>query len=300
MEKYAAKTEVQLIDFFLVTYQELANLDPDDVLLADELSKRGFNTRAVVWDDPAIDWSSARVTIMRSAWDYHLKRDQFLSWIETVDAASRLINSASLMRWNCHKGYLRELERRNVPIIPTLWVDRGECAQPSHVGCLEGWSEVVVKPAVGLATFGVKRFSLEEGDGVDAAIAHANRLAETNEVMVQPFMTSVGNYGERALVFIGGEHSHTVRKTEFQPMAIAGLAGEKPVIATKEEIAVGRKALSALPETPLYARVDLVADEAGHPLLMELELIEPSLFFGTHPGSAARMADALTALTACS
>jgi hypothetical protein len=148
-----------------------------------------------------------------------------------------------------------------------------------------------LKPAIGLSTYGVRRVTGANGDQ-----AHLDWLLRDHDVMVQPYMTSVEDYGERALMFIDGTYSHAVRKTSFQALLPAGEAGEMPAEATGAEIAVAVKAMQALPALPLYARADLVHDSTGAPLVIEFELIEPTLFLGMHPRAAHRFADAIAAL----
>lgn len=283
-----------MIDFYLITYADLPALDPDDVLLAEALSSRGLTWRPAIWDDPSVDWSGAKMCVVRSAWNYHLKRDQFLSWVEQANSVSRVINSPRLIMWNSHKGYLRELSQNGIDIVPTLWAGR-ESQDAVAAARENGWTNVIVKPAVGLATFGVKQFDISNGGAAEAS-RHIDSLSAANEVMIQPFINSVADYGERALVFIDGQYSHAVRKTHFQPLMPAGLAGEYAVDASSDEIAAAGRALESLPEKPVYARVDLVRSDSGMPLIIELELVEPSLFFSMHPPSAQKMAESLSSL----
>lgn len=278
------------MDISLITYDGLPDLDPDDCLLRDELTRRGHTCYTCIWDDDSIDWSKFDVSIMRSAWDYHLKQDKFYAWLDKVSSVSKLLNPADLMRWSSHKTYLRELADAGLPIVETHWVEKGASAG----GIFDSlpWQKAIVKPAVGLATYGVKKFVLD-AQGKKEATAHANELAGTGDVMIQPFLTSVDDYGERALAFIGGEYSHTIRKTSFQILAPGGHAGETSVPTDPEEVAVAQRVIAYLKERPLYARVDLVRDSAGQPRVLELELVEPSLFFCFSTGAASMFADAL-------
>jgi hypothetical protein len=138
----------------------------------------------------------------------------------------------------------------------------------------------------------VKKFVLD-AEGKKAAAEHANELAKNGDVMIQPFLSSVDEYGERALVFIGGKYSHTVRKSSFQKLAPSGHAGESSVPSDPEEVALAEKVIGYLKESPLYARVDLVRDFEGKPKVLELELVEPSLFFCYAPAAPAMFADSL-------
>lgn len=278
------------MDISLITYDGLPDLDPDDCILKDELVKRGHKVHTCIWDDPSIDWSKFDVSIMRSAWDYHLKQDQFYAWMDKVSRLSKLLNPPATMKWSCHKTYIRELAEANLPVVETHWVARGGSA--AGVFDKIQSQKVVVKPAVGLATFGVKKFALDDA-GKKEAEAHAAELARTDDVMIQPFLSSVDDYGERALIFLGGEYSHTVRKTSFQHLAPGGHAGETSVPTDSAEVAAARKVISYLPERPLYARVDLVRDAENQPKVLELELVEPSLFFCFEPTAAVNFANAL-------
>lgn len=280
-----------MTDFTFITYRDLPDLDPDDRLAMDVLRERGFAVRASVWDDPSVDWASGGICVIRSTWDYHSKHADFLAWATRVAATTQLYNPIELVRWNIHKGYLEALARRGVPVVPTHWLKRGEKADLRAVLRQTGWSDAVAKPAVGLATHGVRRVA---GDA--ASQAHVDTLLREHDVLVQPFLTSVVSYGERALIFIDGTYSHAVRKKAFQALAAAGLEDEAAVEATAMEIDVGTAALQAVPQPPLYARIDIVPDEKGNPVVIELELVEPSLFLSLHPSAPARFADALARL----
>lgn len=267
------------MNFTLVTYSKMPDLDPDDRLLADALRERGHECRAAVWDDPNVDWLHAGTCVVRSTWDYHLKYDQFLSWVKTVD---ELWNPADLIKWNANKTYLLDLEKKGAPITPTVLYAPGE--KPP---VLPDWNELIVKPTVGLATHGVRRAS-------NGSSEFKQILADANStLMIQPYLKSVVDYGERALIFIGGKYSHAVQKAPFQSLQAAGLAGEKPIEAAPDEVAVAKDIVQLVPTPHLYARVDLVRDSNHKPVLLELELVEPSLFLAMHPPAAAALADAL-------
>ncbi len=280
-----------MTDFTFITYRDLPNLDPDDRLAADVLVQRGFTVGAAVWDDPTVVWSEGGICVLRSTWDYNLRLRQFLAWSESVAAVAPLYNPISLVRWNSHKGYLKDLAARGVPVVPTRWLKIGARIDLAALLGQLRWKRAVAKPAVGLSTYGVMVV-----DASPDAQAHVTSLLRDYDVMLQPYITSVEDYGERALVFIDGIYSHAARKTAFQQLAPTGEAGETPAQATGEEIAVGVAAMRALSEPALYARVDIVHDDAGAPRVIELELVEPTLFLGMHPRAATRFADALAKL----
>lgn len=279
------------LDFALVTYRDLPQLDPDDQLLLNELQQRGYTCQPVVWNEN-FDWSSTHNAVIRSTWDYHLHFEKFTDWINDASDKTQLWNSAGLMRWNSHKTYLRDLQEQEIPIVPTRWVNQSDTADLREIMAAEGWTEAIVKPTVGLATFGVKRVS-SEPRSLKAGQEHLDSLSRSSQVMIQKYMPSVTTYGERALTFFGKQFSHAVSKSAFQELAHAGHAGEKAVEATAQEVFAAVRVLDCLPQVPLYARVDFAPDEAGVPRLMELELIEPSLFLSFSAGAAAKFADVL-------
>lgn len=281
-----------------ITYAGLPNLDPDDELVKEALERRGAQVQARIWDDPSVDWSSAGVCVLRSTWDYHLKYEQFCSWVQKVAGTTTLVNAASQILWNSKKTYLSEMSQAGLPVIPTVFFSKTKRQSLAEVLSDLGWTEAIIKPSVGLATSGVKRINASE-QSIKAGELHIDDLLKSCEVMLQEFLPSVHDYGERALIFINGEYSHCVRKSAFQKLAIAGEAGETAATATPEEIDIAKNILAYLDETPLYARVDLVQDKHKKPLLLELELVEPSLFLKTCPQAAEVFAEAILQRTAC-
>lgn len=274
----------------LITYSGLPDLDPDDRLVQTALARRGVEAVPAIWNDPTIDWAKSSFSILRSTWDYHLHYFQFLSWAEQISAQTELLNPLPMIKWNSRKTYLADLNKAGLPVIPTAWIH--DSKGPSLIQILKEnqWSEAIIKPSIGLATSGVKRTNVENASNDQA---HVEELLRSSEVMVQEYLPSVHQYGERALIFIDGEYSHTVRKAPFQILAAAGQAGESRAECNPEEIKIARSFLDYLDSTPLYARVDLVRDAANQPLLLELELVEPSLFLAFAPESAENFADAI-------
>jgi len=277
----------------LVTYRRLPDLDPDDRPLADVLARQGHQVAAAIWDDPAVDWSWFDVALLRSTWDYFHRRDEFLAWAERAAAATRLLNPIALVRWNSHKSYLIELGRRGAEVIPTEIVPARSPLDVKSRMAANGWTRAVLKPAVSGDAYGT--ILVDEG-GMAAAQAHADALLAERDVMLQPYFASVEEPGERCLVHIDGRFSHAVRKrSHFLGGRHAGPEGITVEAADDEREAAARVLRLAGAEDALYARVDLARDGEGRPCLMELELVEPTLFFTVAPGAAERMVDALEA-----
>jgi glutathione synthase/RimK-type ligase-like ATP-grasp enzyme len=277
----------------LVTCRRLPDLDPDDHPLAAALVGRGHRVSMPVWDDEAVDWRGFDVAMLRSTWDYHHRRDEFLAWAERADAATCLLNPLPLLRWNSHKGYLAEIAAREAPVIPTEIASAGSRLDVAARMRERGWARAVLKPAVGADSFGT--ILVDAGDTA-AGQAHAEVMLPERDMMLQPYFRSVEEPGERCLVHIGGRYSHAVRKnSHFLGGRHVGPEG-RTVIADDDEREAAARILSvAGAEDALYARVDLARDDEGGPRLMELELVEPTLFFLNAPGSAEAMVAALEA-----
>jgi len=266
----------------------------DDALAAEVLGRRGWTVTEVPWrrlGDPRA-WDAV---VIRTPWDYHHHIDEFLACVDAIEAAGvPLGNSAGVVRWNAVKTYLRELEGRGVPIVPTVW---GQGLDPGGVAALAerlGVEEGVLKPVVGANagdTFRVRR-------GVDPAEAGAiaERYPAGRGWMAQPFVRSVLDAGEVSLFAFGGRWSHAVRKVpkagDFRVQEDHG-GTILPLAPDAELLAAGERVLAALGPPPLQARVDLVRLDDGQWALMELELIEPALYFRVVPGSAEAFADAV-------
>ncbi|MGK5672661.1 ATP-grasp domain-containing protein [Micromonospora sp. URMC 106] len=285
----------------LVTCAELPDLDPDDRLLLAPLTGRGVTAEPVVWDDPVADWSAYDLAVLRSPWDYALRRDEFVAWASTVPG---LANPADVVRWNTDKRYLGELSAAGVPTVPTSWVAPGETWQPPAER-----GEYVIKPAVSAGSQDTGRYDLADPEHRGLAAAHVRRLSDAGRLtMVQPYLDAVDTVGETALLFLAGPagpaFSHAIRKGPMLTGPDLGTEGlYKPEeitarTAAPEQLAVAEQALAAVPGGPqrlLYARVDLIPGADGAPVLVELELTEPSLFLGYADGAADRLADAILA-----
>ena len=282
----------------LATCAELPDLDPDDRLLLAPLAEIGIEATPAVWDDPTVDWAAFDLVVLRNTWDYPLRRDEFVAWARSVP---RLANPADVIAWNTDKRYLRELASAGVPVVPTTWVEPGDVWSPPAEG------EWVVKPAVSIGSRDTGRYALPAQR--DLAAAHVARLQAAGRLaMVQPYIGSVDSYGETALLYLGGAYSHAIRKGPMlsgpdpavQGTDSGGLYVEEEITArtpTDAETAVAEATLRALPFDAsglLYARVDLLATPDG-PIVIEVELTEPSLFVGTAPGAPDRFAAAVAA-----
>jgi hypothetical protein len=302
----------------LVTCSRLPGLDPEDAPLLAALAARGAEADAVVWDDASVEWAGYDLVVVRSAWDYAQRHDEFLAWAERVSGLTRLANPLPVIAWNTDKHYLRELEAAGVRIVPTQWLEpeRHLSSRALHTR-FPAHGEMVIKPAVSAGSLDAGRYTAIDPQSRGLAIAHARRLlAENRTVMAQRYLSSVDTAGERAHVFVAGEYSHSVLKgamLDGPDVAVDGMYKEEQISAieastaevemAQDVIATATRLLESRPgvgrsadaEPFLYARVDLVSDDDGRPVLMELELVEPSLFPSYAEGALERLADAITA-----
>jgi len=270
------------------------DLSPDDRILAEAL--RTFaDVRPIVWSE-ANESETYDVCVVRSTWDSHLHPEAFLAWVRGQAARARLFNSARLLEWNFHKRYLLELESAGVPIIPTLLYEKGAGIDARERIADAGWNDVVVKPAISASAYKTRRFENALED-IDAVERYAADVLNERDVMIQPLKSQVFTSRERSAVYIAGEFSHAARRLPFGAITPNRAEGEADVPFGESERAFCENVLRRLPELPLYARVDYVIDREG-PMLMEVELIDPSLFFQHRPESARNFAGALKKIAA--
>lgn len=285
----------------LATCRALPDGDPDDRGLPAALAKEGIDATWAVWDDPAVDWAAFDLVLIRSPWDYTERRDAFVAWARSVP---RILNPVEVLDWNTDKRYLGDLLLAGLPVVPSRFAAPGDPVDPAALA-----GEVVVKPAVSAGARDTGRFT-----DPDAAWAHVRALHDRGAIaMVQPYVPSVDSEGETALVYLGGEFSHALRKGPILqgegvaplvdpvgglPAAEAMYAGETitPREADSAQRAVADWVLLYVRERfgPLaYARIDLVTGPDGAPLLLEAELTEPSLYLEFAQGAAERLARAV-------
>jgi glutathione synthase/RimK-type ligase-like ATP-grasp enzyme len=273
-----------LMKIALATSSHWPQLAPEESSLIPALTAKGVDAQPAVWSDPSIDWSQFDRVVIRSCWDYHLRLDEFLRWIETVPS---LRNPATVVRWNSHKSYLLELERKGVRIPATLLIRKG-AAEDSRAPMIQG--RVIVKPAVSASAYETHLF-----DSFGQALDDIQRLARDHDVVIQEFVPEVIGDGEWSLIYFDRQFSHAVKKApkagDFRVQQELG-GSALAAVASELLLRTAQQALDAVEGQLLYARVDLV-DAAKGPLLMELELIEPSLFLGTDPEATGRFAAAI-------
>ncbi len=283
-------TGIQSPKIALITCKELPEPDFDEELLVRALGGAGVTVDLLPWDDSDANVEGYSLAILRSCWNYYEEPQRFLEWIERASRAAPLANGADLIRWNIHKHYLRDLERDGLPIVPTVWFEKGVAVDLRAEMDRLGWSDVVVKPAISAGSFQTKRFRNHEADEGEAFLRSNLGI---RDMMVQRYMSATEESGEKALIWIDGEFTHAVRK---EPRFTDGVEKVSEALSlTEQEHAIATRVISLVQGDLLYARVDLMSDDRGELLVSELELMEPSLFLMQHPPALQRFVEAIAA-----
>ena len=263
----------------IVTCAAFANLDPDDQLLLPALTAENLRHEIAVWDDPSVQWDRFDLVLIRSTWDYSARRTEFIAWLAKVSTVSTLINPVDVITWSSDKHYSNDLAKAGIPTVPTSFFEIGDALVLPD-------DEFVIKPSISAGSRDTYRLSADKRQ--EALTAMDAILASGRSVMVQPYLKSVDTSAETALIFIGGEFSHAIRKGPLLKLDNAaqefhgGLFIKEEITArtaTPMQLEVAQKALAVAPQGWLYARVDLIDDDHGNPVVLELEMVEPSLFF---------------------
>ncbi len=270
---------------------DLGDYVSDDALAIDPLRKLGWEVETISWREKNIDWGKFAAVVIRTPWDYQNDPDNFLMALEQIkNSGTRLENPLEVVRWNLSKTYLREIEEKGVYIVPTVWGN--DLVNEISVG---NWcekfeaDEIIIKPIISATathTYRLREFFPE-----------LTEIFRMREYMVQPFMRNIVNEGEFSLFYFDGEFSHAILKTpkakDFRVQEEWGgiITAIKP---TEKLLTAGKNALDQIDQNLLYARVDFVRDEANEFALMELELIEPALYFRMNKDSPKRFAEVFT------
>jgi len=279
----------------LATYGRAPLLAPDDQPLIPILASLGIDTEPVVWSSRATVWTAFDAVVVRSCWDYHLHGAAFHAWLDRLEETGVVVwNSPATLRWNADKRYMLDLEAHGVATIPTRIVPRGRLGEVERIVAENEWPRFVIKPAVSASGF--ETYAIDSPIDASARETIA-RVVSAGDALVQPFAEEIPRDGEISLMFIDGEYSHATLKRamtgtgEFRVQTEHGGTVD-PHTAPPDLIEQAAKALSFLPDIPLYARVDGISRDSRF-VLMELELIEPNLFFSHCAGSAERMGEAI-------
>lgn len=263
-----------------------------DHLLFKPFEKRGWKVEEVSWRNQKIDWNEFEVVVIRSPWDYQQDPDAFMDVLGNIDQSSAFLeNSLELVNWNINKTYLRDLENQGIEIVPTLWRKHFDPVEwPDFFEELAS-DEIIIKPTISAGADDTFRIQESEKEEFSKKLSS---IFNNRPFMVQPFMDNIISEGEFSVFFFGDTYSHTILKTpkakDFRVQEEHG-GRLKTVEPEGELLQSARDLLNVISPLPLYSRLDYVRTENNTFALMELELIEPSLYFNMDPKSPQRFAE---------
>jgi len=277
----------------LLSMDNLQRFKCYDKLLIAPMEKNGWLASEISWHDKSVDWNSFDAVIVRSTWDYQSDPNKFINVLTKInDSSVHLENDFEMMKWNMNKYYLRDLTNKNILTVETIWEKRFSLEKIINYFSLLNTNEIVIKPNISASaenTFRLKAEQLKD-HRVKLESIFSNR-----EFMIQPFMSNIISEGEYSLFYFNGQYSHAVLKTpkpqDFRVQEEHGgtiiAINPDPIIKNEAE-----NILRKLSTIPLYARIDFVRTGSDDFALMELELIEPSLYFNLDEKSPERFVNA--------
>ena len=273
--------------------QYIQNVLDEDAFVVNALKAEGLNAIRLAWDDANFDWNSTKCIIFRTTWDYFDRFSEFSVWLTKVSKQTTLINSEAIIRWNIDKHYLQDLQKNNVHITETHFIEKGMQTTLKQLHRSLQWNETVLKPCVSGAARHTYKLNAEN---LDAHETIFQELTSEEAMMLQPFQYNIIEKGEISLMVFNGQFTHAVLKKakagDFRVQDDFG-GSVHDYQPTAQEIAFAENTVRACKELPLYARVDIFEDNNGHIALSELELIEPELWFRKHPEASTILAKAV-------
>ena len=269
----------------------IQNVLKEDRLVMDGLDKLNLRTIKKDWNDTYFNWSSTKSAIFRSTWDYFDQFSNFRNWLELVKEQCYLINPYEQINWNLDKHYLLDLQKLDLPIVESVFVSKKTQLNLETISKSKNWKDIVIKPTISGAarhTYHLKNDEIKKFQ--DKWIS----LTNNEDFMVQEFQKNILSSGEIAVMIFGGEYSHSVlkkaKKGDFRVQDDFGGSVEK-INPSLKIIELAEKTVKSLKTMPLYARVDIIFDNDSNPVISELELIEPELWFRFKEESAYKLAE---------
>ncbi|MFQ3174951.1 MAG: glutathione synthase/RimK-type ligase-like ATP-grasp enzyme [Flavobacterium sp.] len=279
----------------ILTCEKLPQLTPEDQLLIPALAKSNIEATAVIWDSKSVNWSDFDYLIFRNTWDYFEKEVEFNLWLHQIEQLGiKTLNSIEIIKKNKHKFYLREMEKQGIKILPTIFIDKTDLLDldkimPAH------WKKAVIKPAFSAGSYQTEVFDLED---LQKTNTDYKNIASEKELLLQEFMPEIQTFGETSFIFFNKKFSHAVNKKpiagDFRIQVQFG--GQYTLVHPNATlIEKAQQIVNTFNGELLYARVDgIVIDNELH--LMEVECIEPDLYFNLSEGSLQRFVSAIVDL----
>ena len=269
----------------------IQNVLTEDGLVMEGLEKLNLKTIKKDWNDTNFNWSSTKSAIFRSTWDYFDQFSNFRNWLDIVKDQCYLINPYGQINWNLDKHYLLDLQKLDLPIVESIFVSKKTQLNLETISKSKNWKDIVIKPTISGAarhTYHLKNDEIKKFQ--DKWVS----LTNNEDFMVQEFQKNILSSGEIAVMLFGGEYSHSVlkkaKKGDFRVQDDFGGSVEK-INPSLDIIKLAEKTIKSLKTMPLYARVDIIFDNGNKPVISELELIEPELWFRFKKESAYKLAE---------
>ena len=269
----------------------IENVLKEDGLVIDGLEKLNLRTIKKDWNDTNFNWSSTKSAIFRSTWNYFDQFSDFRNWLELVKNQCYLLNPYGQINWNLDKHYLLDLQKLDLPIVESIFVSKKTQLNLETISKSKNWKDIVIKPTIS----GAARHTYHlKNDEIKKFQEKWLSLSNNEDFMVQEFQKNILTSGEIAVMLFGGKYSHSVlkkvKKGDFRVQDDFGGSVEK-INPSLEIIELAEKTVKSLKTLPLYARVDIIFDNGNNPVISELELIEPELWFRFKEESAYKLAE---------
>ena len=279
----------------LLTCQKIPNLLETDQLLIPELAKHNIQAKAVIWDDKTINWQDFNLLVFRNTWDYYEKQQEFDAWLQHIEKLGiRTLNSISIINQNKHKFYLRELQQQGFTILPTIFINKTENLNLSEI-IPSNWQKAVIKPAYSAGSYQTSVFEISDIEKINQEY---HPIAAEKELLLQQFMPEIQTLGEISFIFFNKKYSHAVNKKPIEgEFRIQSQFGGIYTLANPSQNLIDQafEIVNTFSEDLLYARVDGICIE-NELHLMEIECIEPDLYFNLHEGSISKFVEAILEL----
>jgi glutathione synthase/RimK-type ligase-like ATP-grasp enzyme len=279
----------------LLTCEKLPELTLADQQLIPELAKHNIIAKAVIWSDKTINWNDFDYLIFRNTWDYFEKETEFNLWLDQIEKLGiKTLNAIEIIKQNKHKFYLREMEKEGILILPTIFIDKNENLNLAEI-TPKHWKKAVIKPAFSAGSYLTTVFDTSD---IEKTNDEYTKIAQEKELLLQEFMPEIQTLGETSFIFFNKKFSHAVNKKpvdgDFRVQSQFG--GEYTLIQPNQElIDKAQKVVNTFDDKLLYARVDgIVIDGELH--LMEIECIEPDLYFDISEGTLERFVASIVEL----
>tara|TARA_B100000809_G_scaffold172348_1_gene169631 strand:- start:7640 stop:8536 length:897 start_codon:yes stop_codon:yes gene_type:complete len=267
----------------------------EDKLIIDALEAKGLKVYRTNWDNPDFDFTATKYLLFRAIWDYFDRFPEFSKWLDKVSQQTKLINPSEQIFWNMDKHYLRDLEANGINIVKTDFIEIGDTRTLKQAITDSGWEHVILKPAV---SGGARHtYKIKPGES-ELHKAIFKELIAKEAMLIQPFINNIMEKGEVSFMVFGGKYSHAVLKKakagDFRVQDDHGGTIHK-YEASPEEIEFVQNVMAKCKTIPVYGRVDVTWDNEDHLALVELEIIEPELWFRESTKSPTMLAEAVLA-----